>query len=134
MFHFQYLDEDGDHVVLLSNNDLVAAVSHARLRGWKVRHISLSLIFYSTLSYLALGSITFVGNIWYLDHVSENGYNFGLIDYLCLFQTLISHFISISSSLFLAFQVFSKGEGVTISHVLCGIIYNAFSIVSIYIL
>ena len=63
MFHFQYLDEDGDHVVLLSNNDLVAAVSHARLLGWKVRHISLSLIFYSTLSYLALGSITFLGNI-----------------------------------------------------------------------
>jgi hypothetical protein len=33
----QYEDEDGDKVVLASDDDLAAAVDHARLAGWKAR-------------------------------------------------------------------------------------------------
>lgn len=32
----QYEDEDQDKVVLASDDDLAAAVDHARLAGWKV--------------------------------------------------------------------------------------------------
>lgn len=33
----QYEDEDGDKVVLASDDDLAAAVDHARMAGWKAR-------------------------------------------------------------------------------------------------
>lgn len=33
----QYEDEDRDKVVLASDDDLAAAVDHARLAGWKAR-------------------------------------------------------------------------------------------------
>ena len=33
----QYEDEDGDKVVLASDDYLAAAVDHARLAGWKAR-------------------------------------------------------------------------------------------------
>lgn len=33
---WQYEDEDKDRIILASDNDLVAAVHHARLLGWKV--------------------------------------------------------------------------------------------------
>lgn len=33
----QYEDEDHDKVVLASDNDLLAAVEHAKLSGWKVK-------------------------------------------------------------------------------------------------
>ena len=36
----QYEDEDGDKVVLASDDDLAAAVDHARLAGWKARMLS----------------------------------------------------------------------------------------------
>lgn len=32
----KYEDEDHDKVILASDNDLVAAVDHARQAGWKV--------------------------------------------------------------------------------------------------
>lgn len=35
-FTLQYEDEDHDKVVLSSDNDLSAAVQHAKLVGWKV--------------------------------------------------------------------------------------------------
>jgi len=35
--HLQYEDEDRDKVVLASDDDLAAAVDHARLAGWKAR-------------------------------------------------------------------------------------------------
>ena len=40
----QYEDEDHDKVVLASDADLVAAVDHANLAGWKVRIVLLVLI------------------------------------------------------------------------------------------
>ncbi|GMP93534.1 hypothetical protein CsSME_00043313 [Camellia sinensis var. sinensis] len=37
----RYEDEDHDNVVLASDNDLAAAVDHARLAGWKVLKLHL---------------------------------------------------------------------------------------------
>ncbi|CAL5387173.1 unnamed protein product [Camellia sinensis] len=39
--HILYEDEDHDNVVLASDSDLVAAVDHARLAGWKVLKLHL---------------------------------------------------------------------------------------------
>ena len=49
MMHLQYVDDEGDKVLLATDSDLVAAVNFARINGWKV-----SLMFYKVLS-------TFVG-------------------------------------------------------------------------
>lgn len=40
----QYEDEDRDKVVLASDDDLAAAVEHARLAGWKARNESRLLL------------------------------------------------------------------------------------------
>ncbi|KAH7366360.1 hypothetical protein KP509_18G075300 [Ceratopteris richardii] len=37
-----YEDDEGDHVVLATDNDLVAAISHARQSGWKVLKLHLN--------------------------------------------------------------------------------------------
>ena len=47
--YLQYEDEDGDKVVLATDSDLVAAVDHAKLAGWKV--ILASLFSYSFLNH-----------------------------------------------------------------------------------
>lgn len=37
LFLLQYEDEDKDKVILESDEDLIAAVDHAKVAGWKVR-------------------------------------------------------------------------------------------------
>lgn len=44
MMHLQYVDDEGDKVLLATDSDLVAAVNFARISGWKV-----SLVFYKLL-------------------------------------------------------------------------------------
>jgi hypothetical protein len=44
MMHLQYVDDEGDKVLLATDSDLVAAVNFARISGWKV-----SLMFYKLL-------------------------------------------------------------------------------------
>lgn len=39
--HVMYEDDEGDRVVLATDSDLVAAISHARLSGWKVLKLHL---------------------------------------------------------------------------------------------
>ncbi|MCO5548007.1 hypothetical protein L7F22_001463 [Adiantum nelumboides] len=39
--HIMYEDDEGDRVVLATDNDLVAAISHARSSGWKVLKLHL---------------------------------------------------------------------------------------------
>lgn len=39
--HIMYEDDEGDRVVLATDSDLVAAISHARLSGWKVLKLHL---------------------------------------------------------------------------------------------
>lgn len=43
--HMQYVDDEGDKVLLATDTDLVAAVNFARISGWKVSIITfLSMI------------------------------------------------------------------------------------------
>lgn len=46
----EYEDNEGDKVLLSSDDDLVGAINHAKLTGWKVI-VSSSLIKSSTLSW-----------------------------------------------------------------------------------
>ena len=51
-FVLQYLDDEGDRVLLATDNDLVGAVNHAKLAGWKV-FLLLILLLYEAYIYLS---------------------------------------------------------------------------------
>lgn len=43
-FVLQYMDDEGDRVLLSTDSDLVGAVNHAKLAGWKVFFLLISFI------------------------------------------------------------------------------------------
>lgn len=66
MMHLQYVDDEGDKVLLATDSDLVAAVNFARISGWKV-----SLMYYVLLEKICRVCMCFCNK--FFCHVPQNG-------------------------------------------------------------